>query len=62
MKNYTLFTAVIPFARPNEPSIPITLAVPDNAIPLQVEYSSTGQVFHFLVPCDEKGVPIEEVS
>lgn len=61
MKNYTLFTAVVPFARPSEQSLPITVAVPDNAIPLQVEYSSTGQVFHFLVPCDEKGVPIEEV-
>lgn len=62
MKNYTLFTAVVPFARPNEQSKPIIVTVPNNAIPLQTEYTPTGQVFHFLVPCDEKGVPIEEVS
>ncbi|MBA7685634.1 hypothetical protein ES703_94059 [subsurface metagenome] len=61
MKNYTLFTAVVPFARPNEQSKPIIVTVPNNAIPLQTEYLPTGQVFHFLVPCDEKGVPIEEV-
>lgn len=61
MKNYTLFTAVVPFAKPSEQSIPITIAVPDNAIPLHMEYHPTGQAFHFLVPCDEKGVPIEEV-
>jgi len=61
MKNYTLFTAMVPFARPNEQSVPITITVPDNAIPLQTEYLPTGQVFHFLVPCDEKGVPVEEI-
>lgn len=60
MKNYTLFTAMVPFARPNEQSKPITVSVPNNAIPLQTDYAPTGQVFHFLVPCDEKGVPIEE--
>ena len=62
MKNYTLFTAVVPFAKTNEQSKPITIAVPNNAIPLQVEYRSSGTAFHFLVPCDEKGVPIEEDS
>lgn len=61
MKNYTLFTATVPFARPNEQSKPIIVTVPDNAIPLQTEYLPTGQVFHFLVQCDEKGVPIEGV-
>lgn len=61
MKNYTLFTATVPFARPGEQSKPITISVPGNAIPLQMEYLPTGQVFHFLVPCDEKGVPVEEV-
>lgn len=62
MKNYTLFTATVPFARPGEPSVAIALTVPDNAIPLQTEYLPTGQVFHFLVPCDEKGVPMEYVE
>jgi len=62
MKYYTLFTAVVPFAKPNDQPTPITVTVPNNAIPLQVEYRSTGTAFHFLVPCDEKGIPIEEVK
>jgi len=62
MKNYTLFTAVVPFAEKPSEHIPITIAVPDNAIPLHMEYYPTGQAFHFLVPCDEKGVPIEVID
>jgi hypothetical protein len=62
MKSYTLFIAVVPFAAPAERNVPIVVEVPNNAIPLQVEYRSTGTAFHFLVPCDEKGVPIEEDS
>ena len=61
MKNYTLFTARVPFAKLGEQSVAIALTVPDNAIPLQTEYLPTGQVFHFLVPCDEKGIPMEEI-
>ena len=61
MKNYTLFTAVVPFAKTNEQSVPIALTVPNNAIPLQTEYLPTGQVFHFLVPCDESGRPVGDI-
>ena len=61
MKNYTLFTAMVPFAKTNEQSVPIALMVPDNAIPLQTEYTLTGQVFHFLVPCDESGRPVGDI-
>ncbi len=60
MRNYTLFTAVVPFTT-NEQPVPIILEVPNNAVPLQTEYRSTGQAFHFLVPCDDNGLPVEEV-
>jgi len=62
MKNYTLFTALVPYAPPNAPSTPVVIQVSDNAIPLGVEYRPNGQFFHFFVPCDENGKPIEEVS
>lgn len=60
MKNYTLFTAEVPFTTTKQ-SAPIAVAVPSNAIPLQLEYRPAGIAFHFLVPCDEAGNPIEEV-
>lgn len=61
MKNYTLFSALVPFRVSNEPPTPIIIQVQDNAIPFQMEYNPNGQVFHFLVPCDENGKPIEKI-
>lgn len=63
MKNYLVKTLMVSLPRPITETIIIEL--PDNAIPVGVEVRPLGMpeglFLHHLIPCDEKGNPIEDV-
>lgn len=68
MRKYSILTAVVsvPQSVPGQLT-PVVVLLPDNAIPLQVDYNSglPGEVatcaIHHLVPCDDEGNLIDEV-
>lgn len=63
-----IMTAIVPLPQQieQEPK-PVLVDIPDNAIPIQIEYRSgnimipqPSLAIHYLVPCDDAGNPIEE--